>query len=317
MLFRLSLNLFATLIFFASAPANAWIVAAAGDSGYAHVSYDASSSEDASREALVKCGEKTSGCKLFGKPVRGPVALAIVRGGDAQVVATNLNPTLAVSAALNDCKVNYKNCRLAYIAWDHGAHWDAVAMGDGGPYTTYNADSLERAESGAIDGCRKRTGKPDSCHVKWASHSPEWIALAESKTRAGYAIANSRDAAVGLAVKNCQTENKETCDDISAFENAGSTAEPAVLSEIVADIDRAKTGSGGDAVQSKPRAGRLLRYSESCENADCVRRYENGRTVRYTACLNPATSLPMNDPSQLGGCGGTDSRGNVFGLGSL
>ena len=57
-------------------------------------------------------------------------------------------------------------------------------------------------------------------------------------------------------------------------------------------------------------------YTQTCNNADCVRRYSDGRVVRYTACINPADGLPMDDPNQPGGCGGTDSDGNVYGVGN-
>ena len=63
-------------------------------------------------------------------------------------------------------------------------------------------------------------------------------------------------------------------------------------------------------------AARAVTYTDTCVNASCVRRYSDGRVIRYTACLNPADGLPMNDPNQLGGCGGTDSDGNFYGTGS-
>jgi hypothetical protein len=317
MLSRLSIALLAMLALFVNNAANAWIVAAGGDNGYVHVVDNALSAEDAAKDALVECGKKSKGCTLFGKPVHGPVALAMVRGDEAQVVSTNRNPSLAISNAMKDCKVHYKNCRLDYVNWDHGARWDAIAMGDGGAHVSYNAESREQAESLAMHGCKLRAVKPDSCKLKRSGHSSEWIAVAESKTASTYAVDDTKNAAVALATKTCQNASKEPCDDITTFENAGPTDEPAALAQIKRDIERAKSKDGGYSVQAKPNTGNTTRYTESCRNADCVRRYQDGKTVRYMACLNPATGLPMSDPSQLGGCGGTDSRGNIFGVGGL
>ncbi|MFM0653448.1 DUF4189 domain-containing protein [Paraburkholderia sediminicola] len=317
MFLKLLTSLLAALALSVSVPANAWIVAAGGDNGYVHVIRDAASAEEAATTALVECGKMTTGCALFGRPVQGPVALAMVRADGAETVATNADPSLAAASAMKDCKAHYTNCRLDYAAWDQASRWDAVAIGEGGVYVEYNAESLEQAKTEAIAGCKRRTAKPDSCRLQWSSHSPEWLAIVESKTNSAYAVGKTRDMAISLAMKACQTEKKEECGDISTFENAGATEEPKALKRIKIDIEQEKNKVGRDASQSNPGVGKLLRYSESCRNADCVRRYQDGKTVRYTACLNPATHLPMSDPTQLGGCGGTDLHGNIFGIGSL
>ncbi|ASL47814.1 hypothetical protein bAD24_III10485 [Burkholderia sp. AD24] len=317
MFLKLLTTLLAASALSVSVPANAWIVAAGGDNGFVHVIRDAASAEEAAATALVECGRKTTKCALFGTPVQGPVALAMVRADGAETVATNADPSLAVASAMKDCKAHYTNCRLDYAAWDQAASWDAVAVGAGGAFVEYNAESLEQADTEAIAGCKRRTDKPDSCRLQWSSHLPEWLAVVESKTNSAYAVGKTRDMAISSAMKACQKDKKEECGDVSTFENAGATEEPQALKRIKTDIEREKSKVGRDAFQSNSGVGKLARYSDSCQNADCVRRYLDGKTVRYTACLNPATHLPMSDPTQLGGCGGTDLRGNIFGTGSL
>lgn len=299
------------------AQANAWVVAAHGDNGFAFVARDATSSEEATRVALDGCGKESGGCRLVGRPVAGPIALVIARGADGISVSTDRNPESAAERAMRDCKTTFKrHCRLDLASWDSGERWYAVAMGKGGAYVEFGSESPVQAQSGALEGCRKRTSQPETCEVKASNNAPVWIAVAESKTTSSWVIDDTKDGALGRAQAACEQLKKgENCDEKTAVFNPGPAAAPASLDQMQKRISQQR--DAGPSHGTTVNAYTVARYTESCRNADCVRRYEDGRSVRYTACLNPATALPMNDPMRIGGCGGTDSRGNSFGMGAL
>ncbi|PAJ96076.1 DUF4189 domain-containing protein [Burkholderia ubonensis] len=297
--------------------ASAWVVAAHGDNGFAFVARDAASSEEATRAALDGCGKESGGCRLVGKPVAGPNALVIARSDDGISVSTDRNPESAAERAMKDCKATFKrHCRLDLASWDSGERWYAVTMGKGGAYVEYGSESPEQAKAGALEGCRKRTSQPETCEVKTSNDASVWIAVAESKTTSSWVIDDTKDGALGRAQTACEQLKKgESCDKKAAVFNTGPVAVPASFEQVQRRISQQRdTSTPHDAPAN---AGTVTRYSDSCRNADCIRRYENGRSVRYTACLNPATALPMNDPMRIGGCGGADSRGNLFGAGAM
>ena len=74
----------------------------------------------------------------------------------------------------------------------------------------------------------------------------------------------------------------------------------------------------GKAFGASPAASSsVTQFRTYCNNASCVRRYSNGATVHFTACINPADGQPMlNAPvhNGTGSCSGTDSEGNVYGV---
>lgn len=297
-----------------SVHANAWITTAYGDDGQAFVESNAASSEEAADNALAWCRKDSNGCHLVGKPVAGPVALVIARADGGISVSTSRDPLAAVERAMKDCKANFKRaCKPDLVSWDEGDRWFAIAAGNGGAFIEYGDESEAQAKSGALKGCRKRTDKPESCEIKASGSEPTWIAVAMHGTYFGWAWENTKDAALAAARNECKrVSSGKPCDDTNIVFNPGPVAAPGSIATVQARIEQQRktaTGTGGTAA--------VARYADMCHNAACVRTYENGKTVRYTACLNPATALPMNDPTRPGGCGGTDSRGNAFGMGSL
>jgi hypothetical protein len=306
--------LFAALLFALSAHANAWIAIAHGDDGQAFVESNAASAEEAADKALAWCHKDSKGCRLLGKPVAGPVAQVIARTGDGISVSTNRDPLVATEDAMKACKARFKHaCKPDLVSWDEGDRWFAIAAGDSGAYIEYGDESEAQAKSGAIKGCRKRTDRPESCEIKAAGSQPTWIAVATHGTYFGWAWENTKDAALAAARNECKrVSSGKPCDDTNVVFNPGPVEAPNSVATVQARIERQHK-----AATAARNADTVVRYSDTCHNAACVRKYENGKTVRYTACLNPATALPMNDPTRLGGCGGTDSRGNPFGMGSL
>ena len=306
--------LFAALLCALSAHANAWMAVAHGDNGYAFVDSDAASSEEASDKALAGCRKKSDGCKLLGEPVAGPVALVIARADGGITASTSRDPLAAAERAMKDCKTHFRRaCKPDLVWWDEGDRWFAISTGDGGPFIEYGDESEAQAKSGALNGCRKRTDKPATCEIKDAGSKSIWIAVAENGTNYAWAGGGTKDGALSAARKECERAGGgKPCDDTNAFFNPGPVDAPSSIATVQARIDQQRKAS-----TARADTGSVVRYSDTCHNAACVRTYENGKTVRYTACLNPATSLPMNDPTRLGGCGGTDSRGNAFGMGNL
>lgn len=78
--------------------------------------------------------------------------------------------------------------------------------------------------------------------------------------------------------------------------------------------------SAGNAGTPARRSDSVERFTTYCNNASCVRRYSNGTSVHFTACINPADGQPMlNAPIRngVGSCSGTDSDGNIYGTGSF
>ncbi|MCG5078507.1 DUF4189 domain-containing protein [Paraburkholderia tagetis] len=308
----------AVLLVAACGYAHAWTAVAHADSGFAFVENNANSSEDAARLALQGCSEKSEGCRLVGEPVAGPVAMVVARGDGGIAEATDRNPSVAAQTAMKDCKATFKrSCRLDLASWDEGARWYAVAMGSGGAFVASNYNSRAAAERMALDGCQKRAGEARSCVLKTTDTGSIWIAVVESKTATAWAAEPSKGDAVRKARAACEQAAKgELCDQVDSYFNDGPVAAPEALAQISAQIEKRQRAADWQP-SAQPKGGNVTRYTESCNNADCVRRYENGKTVRYVACMNPATGLPMNDPVRMGGCGGMDARGNVFGTGNL
>lgn len=297
-----------------SAHADAWIAIAYGDDGQAFVERNAASAEDAADNALAWCRKDSKGCRLSGKPVAGPVALVIARAGDGIGVSTNRDPLVAADDAMKACKARFKHaCKPDLVSWDEGDRWFAISAGDSGAFIEYGDESEAQARSGALNGCRKRTDKPATCEIKDAGSKSIWIAVAENGTNYAWAGGGTKDGALSAAKRECERAGGgKPCGSTNVVFNPGPVDAPSSIAKVQARIDQQRKAS-----TARVDTGSVVRYSDTCHNAACVRAYENGKTVRYTACLNPATSLPMNDPTRLGGCGGTDSRGNPFGMGNL
>lgn len=75
----------------------------------------------------------------------------------------------------------------------------------------------------------------------------------------------------------------------------------------------------GKPVHTSPAgSGHTTKSRTFCKNASCERDYADGRKVHFTACVNPATLLPMTEGTihdGQGSCDGTDSEGNFMGMG--
>jgi len=297
-----------------SAHANAWMAVAYGDDGYAFVESNANSSEAAAVQALEGCGKNSTRCNLLGKPVAGPVALVIARARDGVSVSTNTDPLVAAKQAMKECKARFKSgCKPDHVSWDEGDRWYAISTGNGGAYIEYGDESDSAAKSGALQGCRKRTDKAETCEIRTVSSKSVWIAMDEQAALYGWAVGSTKDEALAAARRECaRAGGGKPCDDTTVVFNPGHTATPHSVATVQTWIEQQRETA---SVPGKTDA--VVRYADTCHNANCVRKYENGKTVRYTACVNPATALPMNDPVRIGGCGGTDSRGNLFGVGGL
>lgn len=309
---------------FISSSACAWTaVAYSRDSGYLFTKYGASTAAEAEKQALEGCSKKALECELIGKTVDGPVAIVVAKGDGGMGKATNNDPFVAAKEALTLCREVAKNCRLVQAVWDGGTQWFALARNEEIFYATYNYDSQDESEKDAIQGCENRARKysmpSGTCKLFTTSGEHLWYARASSSThQAIYVSIVSAKDALNEAKKGCSegTKKGENCEQIAELENKGSQAEPVAFKKLKAQIEAEDIALSKNSPISKTRPATIKteRYTESCQNASCVRKYEDGRTQRYTACLNPATMLPMNDPFKLGGCGGVDSQGHPFGM---
>ncbi|EUC15016.1 hypothetical protein [Paraburkholderia hospita] len=59
-------------------------------------------------------------------------------------------------------------------------------------------------------------------------------------------------------------------------------------------------------------APRVTRWATRCNNASCVRTYDDGRRVAFTACINPSTGLAFDNID--GSCSGVDMSGHLMGM---
>jgi hypothetical protein len=89
----------------------------------------------------------------------------------------------------------------------------------------------------------------------------------------------------------------------------------------LADLRKDTGHSAGNAgTPARSRSDSVERFTTYCNNASCVRRYSNGTSTHFTACINPADGQPMlNAPihNGIGSCSGTDTEGNLYGTGSF
>lgn len=287
--------------------AGAWTaVAHSSDNGATFTQHNTSSAIEANQKALEGCSKMGMNCVLVGDAEAGPGAMIIAKGDNGMSRVFNRDIDKGVQDVKQLCAKKYKNCRVVSATWDKGPTWASVALGDDAFYVTYNASSQEKAAQDAIKQCEHKVSKTGSCKTVRLFDDTGWIAIAKSKSYFGISANISRDAALKEAKGECakSTAQGDACSKIEEVKNIGLEEEPAAFKKLLAQIEPKK----------KTEA---VRYTESCNNADCTRKFSDGRLVRYTACVNPATLLPMNDPVKLGGCSGTDSRGNLFGMKSM
>lgn len=309
---------------FISSSACAWTaVAYSKQSGYLHTQYNASTAAEAEKEALEGCSKKALECELVGNAVNGPVAVVIARGDDGMGKSADKDPFVAAKNALKRCEKLSKKCRVEQAVWDKGTQWFALARAEGVFFAAYQYESQDEAEKDAIKGCETQAKEysmtSGKCTLFRSSGEHLWYARVSSNTYTSISISLlSANDALSEAKKGCLegTKKGEICDRIEELENKGSQAEPVSFKKLKAQIEAEDIALSKNSPISKTRPATIKteRYTESCQNASCVRKYEDGRTQRYTACLNPATMLPMNDPFKLGGCGGVDSQGHPFGM---
>ena len=252
-----------------SAHANAWITVAYGDDGGAFVETNAVSPGQATDNALAWCRKDSKGCRLSGKPLVGPVALVVARAGDGIGVSTNRDPLVAAEDAMKECKARFKQaCRPDLVSWDEGDRWFAIAAGNGGAFIEYGDESEAQAKSGALDGCRKRTDKPATCEIKDAGSKSIWIAVAENGTNYAWAGGGAKDGALSAARKECERAGGgKPCGSTNVVFNPGPVAAPGSIATVQARIERQHKAATGPA-----DADTVVRYSDTCHNADCIRK---------------------------------------------
>jgi hypothetical protein len=143
--------------------------------------------------------------------------------------------------------------------------------------------TLEEARRSAIAECARSAKKNgfsgEGCHIGMAKGTPGyWAIFGESDGRiaVGYSQ-NSQQEATDIAYGNC---GANLCGNTAAhvwYDNGKGTV-PA--------------GSGSES------------YTVFCNGAQCTRRYDSGKVVHFTACMNPSTHQPFDNLD--GSCSGFD-----------
>lgn len=301
--------------------ANAWTaIAHSKDSGYTHVVYGAGTPESAEKEALTACSENAMKCELVGEALQGPGAEVIAQGTGAMGDAFGKDVEGTAKVAMQNCQKLANDCHFTDAVWEDGGEWVAIAQDNKKFLQVISGEGIkEKAETRAMSDCRAHTEAPDTCKlVTPALTMSGWLVIVKSKSGVvGVGLKSTLPEATKTAMEAC-TESSEKDDPCTVSEkgfNNGPEPAPAALKALRLRI---KNGEKPQAKKLPPEA-RLkgmakTAYSDSCNNASCVRTFSDGHSQRYTACVNPATLLPMNDPLKMGGCGGTDSSGNMFGM---
>jgi hypothetical protein len=169
----------------------------------------------------------------------------------------------------------------------HAASAIAIAAAGDGKGINYgwedHGKTLEAANRSAIAECvdssRKRGDSGDNCHVVISKATAGyWAIFGESNGQiaVGYSQ-TSQQAATDLAYSHC---GANMCGNTAAhvwYDNGKGTL-PA--------------GSSGGS------------YTISCNGAQCTRRYASGKVIHFTACMNPSTHQPFDNPD--GSCFGID-----------
>jgi len=144
--------------------------------------------------------------------------------------------------------------------------------------------SIARAREQALRNCRSDGSKRGKCEIKGAATGPQyWAAFNASNGSYGIGWNEDRQVAIDQAYSECRTvgecrsEAAHVWFDEGQFQNT--------------PIPVAANGC-------RPPTGKVLRSTTRCDNGDCVRRFENGCTVRFQAayCYDPMEQRFMWKP---------------------
>ena len=145
-------------------------------------------------------------------------------------------------------------------------------------FAEFNKPSEKVALSAAREKCTayaKKIKATQKCQGPFTHAGPGWWAVFFSENGdAGTAVdVNSRQGAIDRAYKECvEVAGKIGCPNTTSNDN------------IWYDEGPKKVANAAPAGQKcSPPAGKVLRYSDSCSNGDCMRTFENGCKVRFQA----------------------------------
>ncbi len=280
--FRIFVGCFIAVL---SSQALAWTaVAYSKDSGYSHINYDAANPEEAKRTALAGCSKKAKECVIVGGANVGPGALVVAKGAGGMSMSFRKSPEEAEKNALSNCKEKYSKCRVVDAAWDEGANYFALAMGDKYYYFVYGADSDLEAKQGAIAGCEKGGSSVGSCKIAetFSGSGPTWFVSAFSGDDGWIGLNRTKVDAVEAAMSGCRKKvgQGNKCKVQDEFHNPPSTDAPASFKRLEARIAAAtqavsKPSSPSVSNDCRPKSD-YLRCTSQCTNGNCIVTYENG-----------------------------------------
>lgn len=144
-------------------------------------------------------------------------------------------------------------------------------------YQVRNQPTQAKAREQALRRCREDTDAHGPCSIKAAANGPNyWAFVHGSDGSVGFGWSPDRQEAIDQAYAQCQQLTR-TCSNeaknVWYDEGQGQKVAPAP----------AQSGS------CTPPPGKVVHSQYVCNGGDCVRRFENGCTVRFQApnCYDP------------------------------
>lgn len=296
----------------ASLSAFAAAAMAVGNDNYSYTVTEAPSVEQAKQEALQGCSQKVDGCRVA-IWTSDAGALAIAKGSGGYSAAVRKDPREAYKAVMAGCAKAYKGCKFAAIYWEPGGYWASWAHAEDAQgvmlasFFHYEDESREKAEEGALAGCRENLEPGDNAKCIASTRYGDWAYVkAQSKSYTRIQLDSTKELAVADALRLCKENSKpgDACKIVKAYVNRGPAAEPAVFKQVYAMSAAAKAEQASPrAALAGTRAAQTLTCTNSCVNGQCVRTFADGRKERWQAprVFDPFTNNWKWDTNSCGG----------------
>ncbi len=152
-------------------------------------------------------------------------------------------------------------------------------------YFVGNQATIAKARAMALRDCHSDSSDHGKCVVQEADEGPlYWVVFHASNGSVGLGRSTDRQSAVDTAYAECRKLGACASEAAHVWYDEGQHQKVAA----------APTPAGN----CQPPTGKPLRSETYCENGDCVRRFENGCTIRFQAayCYDPLEQRFMWKP---------------------
>lgn len=157
-----------------------------------------------------------------------------------------------------------------------------------------NQTSMAKAKLAALDRCRTQLApgnRGGRCEVLIAGNGPAyWAVVRASNGEIGVALGDTQASAVQDAFVVCQRGGECSADGAHIWLDNGQRPGKRLPPPQAAQAR---------PVQCRIPTGQVIRMQTRCVNGECIRRYENGCTVRFQAarCLDRETNTYVWKPN--------------------